>query len=231
MISIAIPTYEMNGVGHLFLRKSLDLIFEQTFKDIEVVISDHSKNDLIKNVCDEFIDRINIVYLRNESDRGSSSSNMNNAILNCKGEIIKFLFQDEYLYKNNCLEDIKNYFDNNNVYWVLTGCSYGPDITQTIGSMTPHYDDRSIIESINTIGSPSVVSIRNNNLELFSNDLLWIMDCDYYKRVFDRHGYPGILNDNKVFICQHKNQVTNLITLELKLKEQNYLKNKYQYES
>lgn len=231
MISIAIPTYEMNGVGHLFLRKSLDLIFEQTFKDIEVVISDHSKNDLIKNVCDEFIDRINIVYLRNESDRGSSSSNMNNAILNCKGEIIKFLFQDEYLYKNNCLEDIKNYFDNNDVYWVLTGCSYGPDITQTIGSMTPHYDDRSIIESINTIGSPSVVSIRNNNLELFSNDLLWIMDCDYYKRVFDRHGYPGILNDNKVFICQHKNQVTNLITLELKLKEQNYLKNKYQYES
>jgi glycosyltransferase involved in cell wall biosynthesis len=99
MISIAIPTYEMNGVGNIFLKKSLELISLQTFKDFEIVISDHSIDDSIKNVCCEFEDSLKIVYLRNEINRGSSSSNMNNAILNCRGEIIKFLFQDEYLYK------------------------------------------------------------------------------------------------------------------------------------
>jgi glycosyltransferase involved in cell wall biosynthesis len=231
MISIAIPTYEMNGVGCIFLKKSLELISLQTFKDFEVVISDHSIDDSIKNICEEFKDSLKIIYLRNEVNRGSSSSNMNNAILNCKGEIIKFLFQDEYLYKTNCLEDIKNYFDNNGEYWLITGCSYGESPDQIIGNMIPRYEDKSIIQSINTIGSPSVVSIRNRDLELFGDNLLWIMDCDYYKRVFDRHGEPGVLADNKVFICQHKNQVSNLIDSGLKIKEENYLKNKYQYES
>jgi hypothetical protein len=100
-----------------------------------------------------------------------------------------------------------------------------------MGNMIPFYDDKNIIQSINTIGSPSVVSIRNKDLELFNENLLWIMDCEYYKKVFDRHGNPGILTDDKVFICQHINQVTNLIDLELKRKEENYLKNKYMYES
>lgn len=231
MISIAIPTYEMNGVGTIFLRKSLQLISNQTFKDIEIVISDHSVGDSIQKVCEDFYAELNIVYLRNLENRGRSSANMNNAILNCKGEIIKFLFQDEYLYKNDCLQEIKDFFDKNNQYWLMTGCSYGPDLDQRIGSMIPHYDDRSIMRAINTIGSPSVVSIRNKDLELFSDNLLWVMDCDYYKRVFDRHGSPGILADDKVFICQHNNQVTNLISSDLKYQEENYLLNKYQYES
>ena len=228
MISIAIPTYEMNGVGNFFLKKSLELISDQTFKNIEIVISDHSIDDSIESVCREFENKLNIVYLRNLENRGSSSSNMNNAIINCKGEIIKFLFQDDFLYKENCLQDIHDYFNNNSTYWLLTGCSYGSNIDQVTGNMIPNYDDEKIINSINTIGSPSVISIRNTGLEFFNDDLLWMMDCDYYKRVFDRHGYPGIIPDDKVFICQHKNQVTNLITLDLKLKEQNELKNKYQ---
>ena len=120
MISIAIPTYEMNGVGKIFLRKSLELISDQTFKDIEIVISDHSIGDSIEKVCKEFYSELNIVYLRNFENRGSSSSNMNNAILNCSGEIIKFLFQDEYLYKKDCLQDIKDYFDKNDQYWFRT---------------------------------------------------------------------------------------------------------------
>jgi len=231
MISIAIPTYEMNGVGDFFLKKSLELISTQTFKDTEIVISDHSINDSIEFVCEEFKDKLNIVYLRNLENRGSSSSNMNNAISNCKGEIIKFLFQDDFLYKEKCLQDICDYFDNNNTYWLLTGCSYGPDVDHVMGNVIPNYDDDKISNSINTIGNPSVVSIRNTELEFFNDDLLWMMDCDYYKRVFDRHGYPGIIPDDKVFICQHKDQVTNLITLDLKLKEQNDLKNKYQCRS
>ena len=35
MISITIPTYEMNGVGHEFLENSLEFICNQTFKQFE----------------------------------------------------------------------------------------------------------------------------------------------------------------------------------------------------
>ena len=42
-ISIAIPCYDINGKGGEVLDYSMNIINNQTFKDIEVVISDHSK--------------------------------------------------------------------------------------------------------------------------------------------------------------------------------------------
>ena len=53
LVSVCIPTYEMGGYGNIFLKHSLDILAKQTFKDFDVVISGHSKADLIKNVCDE----------------------------------------------------------------------------------------------------------------------------------------------------------------------------------
>ena len=44
-ISIAIPTYDSNGEGAEFIRFSLDQIKKQSFKDLEVIISDDSNND------------------------------------------------------------------------------------------------------------------------------------------------------------------------------------------
>ena len=97
MISIAIPTYEMNGRGPGFIEQSLNYISRQTYTDLEVVISDHSLNDEIKNICENF-KSLDINYIKNETDRGSSSANLNNAIRNTKYDIIKFLMQDEFLY-------------------------------------------------------------------------------------------------------------------------------------
>ena len=39
MVSIAIPTYEMNGVGHFFIEQSLTFIAKQTYKNFEIIIS------------------------------------------------------------------------------------------------------------------------------------------------------------------------------------------------
>ena len=226
MISIAIPTYEMNGSGKFFIEKSLNFISNQTYREFEVVISDHSYGDDIKKICDNFTD-LNINFIKNESDRGSSSSNLNNAIKNCRGEIIKFLMQDEFIFYENSLLDIKNAFDNEEVNWLVTGCVYGSDVNNILGSMSPYYSNDIVANVNNTIGSPSVLSIRNKDVELFNPDLIWVMDCEYYKRLFDKWGEPSIINDPKVFITQHKDQVTNLISREIKIKEQSYLKNKY----
>ena len=48
--SIAIPTYGYNGKGAEFLNFSLDLLSKQNFKDFEVILSDHSTDNTIKNV-------------------------------------------------------------------------------------------------------------------------------------------------------------------------------------
>ena len=229
-ISIAIPTYEMKLSGVFFLEISLNKICQQSFKDIEVVISDHSVNDEIKNLCQSFEHKLNIIYLKNENNRGSSSANINNALRHCKGEIIKILFQDEYLYDVDALKKIKEKFDDDkNIQWLLTGCVNGTLLDQPFSKILPVYTNN-IIMSQNTIGSPSVLTIKNNNIEFFNDDLVWIMDCDYYKRLFDKFGPPTYLNEHLVFIFQHKNQVTVTLDRTTKIKEEKYLVKKYQHE-
>ena len=68
--SIAIPTYGYNGNGVDFLNFSLELLYTQTFKDFEVIISDHSIDDTIKEVYNEWSDTLNMVYVVNENGRG-----------------------------------------------------------------------------------------------------------------------------------------------------------------
>ena len=51
-VSVCIPCYEMHGNGAIHLRRSLDMLSLQTWKNFEVVVSDHSKSDLIKDCCD-----------------------------------------------------------------------------------------------------------------------------------------------------------------------------------
>lgn len=227
MISIAIPVYEMNSSGAEFLKLSLSKICQQNFNDIEVVVSDHSKDDEIKNVCDTFEGLIKIVYLKNEEKRGSSSANLNNALKHCSGEIIKILMQDEYLYDEDALEKIKQIFDeDSNTNWLITSCVFGttPDVIK--GSMNPKYTEK-IVNGINTIGSPSVLTIRNSNIEYFNEDLLWVMDCEYYKRLYDKFGPPSVLEKNCVFIVQHQNQVSSILSEEFKKNEVKLLEEKF----
>jgi hypothetical protein len=64
IISITIPTYEMKGYGHIFLEKSFDILTNQTFKDFNVIISDHSKNNLIEDLCTKYKNKLKINYYR-----------------------------------------------------------------------------------------------------------------------------------------------------------------------
>lgn len=49
-ISIGMPVYN----GEQFIRKSLDAILSQTFKDFEIVISDNSSTDATSSICKEY---------------------------------------------------------------------------------------------------------------------------------------------------------------------------------
>ena len=80
MISICIPTYEMKGKGAEYLSYSFNVLYQQTFKDFEIIISDHSESDAIKDLCTQWNSILNIKYIRNQYKRGNSSANTNNAI-------------------------------------------------------------------------------------------------------------------------------------------------------
>ena len=230
LISIAIPVYEMNSMGKYFLDISLRNIANQTYKDIQVVISDHSVNSELEELCNLYSEKLNILYLKNVEKRGSSSANLNNALKNCKGQIIKILMQDEFLHDNLSVEKITNIFINNKeAKWLVSGCIFGPSEFDVKGSMFPVYSN-DIIKGVNTIGSPSMLTIKNEDLEFFDENLLWVMDCEYYKRMFDKFGEPIIVNEHQIFVAQHKDQVTSILSEQVKNTEVDYLIKKYSYE-
>ena len=200
-ISVVVPVYEMHGVGIQMLERSLDILERQTFKDFEVVVTDDSDDVKLVKLCDDFT----VKYLRNPGDKGIAS-NTNFGIKQAKGELIKILYQDDYLAYDEALEDIVKNFENG---WLITACS---------NTLIPHYNDK-IRTGYNTIGSPSVLTIKNDNPLLFDTSLKWLVDCEYYQRTFERYGEPKILLKPGVVIGIGDWQQTNQLTNEQKNEE------------
>lgn len=227
-VSICIPCYEMHGKGGEFLSFNLSKILDQTYKNYEVVVSDHSVSDLIKDVCDRYSSLgIEIKYLRNELNRGNSSSNINNAILQSNGEIIKILFQDDFFFHSQSLEDIVSQFSEGGVNWLVTACCHSRDGVNFERDYYPQYTE-DIMEGNNLISSPSVLSfLRDENITLFDEKLVWLMDCDIYKRLYLRYGDPLYLNSINVVNRTWDGQFNNHIPWEKKMWEVEYGRQKY----
>ena len=216
-LSIAIPTYEMDGKGSEYLEFSFNKIKSQTFKDFEVVISDHSKDDSIKDLCEKWSSVLDIKYLRNLIDVGSSSSNINNAIKNSEGQWIKILFQDDFLFDNESLMNTYNSIvSNSESKWFISKCQHSNDGVTFYRENMPSWNDRMLFGN-NTISSPSVLTIKNDGSKLFfDNDYIWLMDCDYYQRCYNNFGLPIIINHVTVVNRTWSTQLTNKISMSIK---------------
>jgi glycosyltransferase involved in cell wall biosynthesis len=226
-LSICIPTYEMKGNGVKFLEYSFKKLTNQTFKNFEIVISDHSSDEEIKNLCVKYKDILNIVYFKNIDNVGNSSANVNNAIKHASGKIIKFLFQDDFLYNEDSLEITVSNFDFKKDKWLVSRCEHSIDGISFFRDFKPHYNEN-IHLGINTISSPSVLTVLNDEPFLFDENLICLMDCDYYKRCFQKYGEPKILNVITVVNRVGDHQVSNtIVNAELQIKELKYIKEKF----
>lgn len=191
-LSIVIPIYEGMLNGHAFLGRALDSLHSQTFQDFEIVIT----------------------------KEGRMAENTNAGIKKAKGEIIKILYQDDYLAHPHALAVIADRFTKG---WLVTGCAHDPGTHTHL----PTWNDE-IYKGINTLGSPSVLAFENHDPLLFDESLTWLLDCDLYMRLHARYGLPTLLNDINVKIGIHEGQTTHLLADEIKQNEHNYLIQKYE---
>ena len=225
--SITIPTYGYNGNGIEFLEHSLKILSEQTFKDFEVIISDHSIDDTIKEVYLKWKNILNIKYFLNENGRGIISPNINNAMRNCSGQWIKVLFQDDFLYDKFSLENQYNFLIiNPDTKWMMTTFYHSNDGITFYRFYEPIWNDL-IWTGNNTMGCPSGLTLKNEDLIFFDEGLNWLMDCDYYHRMFLKYGEPKILRKITAVNRTWGARLTDTTSEELKVKEFNILKEKY----
>ena len=215
-ISIAIPTYDSNGEGAEFVKFSLGQIKKQDFIDYEVIISDDSENDNIKKLSEKYsfvkYFKSTDFPLPGRNFAKGMTPNINRAISLCTKSIIQILFQDDFLRTKNTLKNIYDFYQNNDHEWAAC-CFYETKDGKTASrTAIPQYTER-IYLGENTMSSPSIVSFRNKQQfhehTFFDESLVMLMDCDWYKRMADKFGYPGTIEHYGIVIQQHAGQISN----------------------
>ena len=227
-ISIAIPTWEFNGRGSEYLNDLLRTIQIQSYKDFEVCISDHSADNEVLKELKQFEGKFKIVYDKNENDRGNGPANTNKAIEMCSGDIIKVMFQDDFFYDTESLEKIQTEFNDSDKMWLVNGCNHTKDDGYNFyWEMFPKWNDK-MIEGVNSISSPSVLSMRKECFDKirFDEKLVMMMDCDYYYNLKSNFGDPIYFEDVLVSNRVHENQISSTYDKNIQ-DEINYCLDKY----
>jgi glycosyltransferase involved in cell wall biosynthesis len=216
----------MKGKGVEMLSFSINKLKQQSFKDFEIVISDDSTDEAIKDYSYSIQD-LNIKYTKNQGSKGIAG-NTNNAIRNATGEILHIMCQDDYFYDDNSLQRIVNTFEIS-MGWMASMYTHTKDRKKLFKIQFPVWNDQ--IYLYNTIGTPSCLSFINDSPIFFDENLTWYVDCEYYYKLYKRYGVPKILGNLTFVQYLWEGQTTNtLINQEVVAKEELYIREKYKGE-
>ena len=228
--SIVIPFYYKNSYSLFQLKRCIESIRKQSFKDFEVIVSTSNYFKKLNKI--KFFSNIRVIDSKKRN--GYIHDNVNRAILASKGNWIKILFSDDYFENHNGLKSIFNFINKNNFQWViLNSIHITENKNKLIKPLIPYFQKH--ILSINTIGSPSALAFSNKESLLFDTKSWMRLDVDFYFKLNKKFGHPGLLSNTYIVNELHKNQESNLLRkissdTNIKLnKELIYLSEKYNY--
>ena len=114
LVSIGIPCFN----GEKTIEKTISFLLEQSYRKIEIIISDDNSQDNTKNILKKFNDeRIRIFY---QNKNLGSTENFKNVLSKAKGLFFMWLAQDDWI-DSNYIEVIIKYFKQNNEYVLISG--------------------------------------------------------------------------------------------------------------
>ena len=230
-MSIAIPTYEYNGRGVRYLSDLFRSIKSQTLKDVEIVVSDQSKDGKIMEFCLDNIFDLNVRYIKNSKGRGNAALNTNNAMEYCTGEVVKLIYMDDFFYSDDALQLTYDTLIKSDKMWLVCGTNHTRDDGQTFDTpLVPRWNDRMLkARGNNTMSGTSVISYRNKNMRVrWDPKTFGLLDIDFYHSLRGEYG-DGVYLSN-ILVTQRVNNVDNIIstrTSEEIEKEFEYCRNKH----
>ena len=206
-VSICVPTYE-NAEG---VKRLIDSILMQSYKDLEIIISDDSKTDIIETIVQEYEDD-RIKYFRHVNE-GSSTANWNNAIRKSKGEYIKVMHHDDWFTTETALNEfVKMLEDNPQAVLAFSGSR---QVGQKVYDRCMNEEQEDCLRKDyryvfchNKIGAPSATIFRNDG-KCFDEKLKWLVDSEFYMRILETDKQFVFTREPLVSIGIADTQVTN----------------------
>ena len=231
-LSICIPTYN-NPLG---LKKAVDSVLIQTFKNFEIIITDDSEisEDYTKIIDGILILDSRIKYIKNERPLGAPL-NWNKSMEFAKGDVIILLHHDDWFVDEYSLEKLIMNFKGG----IL--CANSIDVDLMTNAFVQINDKKnkylpklnlssSYIFKRNFVGAPSAVIFSSDEI-IFDVNLKWYVDSDFYYQKINRYGSIQYADFSSVNIGRSDSQITNSCesNLDLIIKELTYLRSKYRY--
>lgn len=207
-ISVCIPTYEFKGKGTYYLSELLKSLEKQTFRDFDIVISDHSIGNEIYDVAKEASEEFEITYTRNPNGRGFQAPNTNCVFDNAEGKIIKLIYQDDIFVNDEALKIIVNGFEKNSGKWMMHGFAHTQDGKTINRPMIPRWTDM-LLEGRNLLGSPTCFACLNEAKMHMDEALKLLIDTELYHRMRYNHGMPIIIEDVLVANREHPDRMSS----------------------
>jgi len=184
LFSVIIPTYNRA----VRLRKALDSLVSQTFRNFEVIICDDGSVDGTKEMVEKFNSRLNLKYIWNEN-WGGPARPRNLGIEKSTGEWLCFLDSDDWWYPSK-LEECAKYLDGYDflyhtvdIFNAKKNCLAGKKVGRRLGVDA----FRDLILNGNGIANSSVLIRKTICFEVGdiseNKSLVAVEDYDYWLRV------------------------------------------------
>jgi glycosyltransferase involved in cell wall biosynthesis len=185
-VSVCIPAYQQTK----YLEKTLDSILNQDFSDYEIILTDDSPDDMVKELIKkyDFSGRMN--YIKNPKNLGSPA-NWNKAIALARSEYIKIMHHDDWFTENSALKKLIEALDQN----PESDLAFSASLVQNIDSKTSRINqatskqikrlktEPAVLFLGNFIGAPSATIYRAKIKEQFDENLKWLVDVEFYIRL------------------------------------------------
>jgi glycosyltransferase involved in cell wall biosynthesis len=216
------PIYAQNSSQVSLLIDLLESIRNQSYKNFEVILCDHSTLDFLEDEVGNWQQEMDITYMRNERSRGNSSANMNEGIKLATGDFIKIMHMDDFFCNDRALEILARHLSQHSAtrWGAFTFNHYYMNENSTRRQIKP--------SMTTTMGCPSTSFFFNDSAHppRFDENLIFINDHDMHQRLFAQYGAPLIIDDLCITIRMHDVQISSWLDEETKNSEWEYFNKK-----
>ena len=183
-ISICIPAYK----NIVYVKRLLDSIAIQTYKDYEVIVTDDSPNEDVNNLCKEYEGKFRLNYFKNETAL-DTPENWNEALRKANGQWMKIMHDDDWFSSENGLEAFAKATEAHPecdfFFSAYTNIYEGENRKQQM-FLKPFWKkaikNPAVLLADNVIGPPSVILHKNTKQIFYDRSMKYIVDIDFYIR-------------------------------------------------
>jgi glycosyltransferase involved in cell wall biosynthesis len=187
VISICIPAFQRVS----YLKRLLDSIEIQSFRDFEVVLTDDSSNNEVFELAEKHALNPKIRYFKNPKKLGTPE-NWNEAMRHAKTDWIKIMHDDDWFAGPDSLRIFAEAITNGKApFYFSSYTNVYPDhrtVKMTISAIQLNKlkDLPEILMVVNRIGPPSTTVFKKDISIAFDQRMQWLVDIDFYIRYLKR---------------------------------------------